>query len=66
MIMMQFSEENIIEVYSNDDRKQKQKQMDKIPRRQRNNLLYQSTGLLECSFNLESRQKWNEDKKGIT
>lgn len=45
---------------------EEKKKMDKIPRKQRNNLLHQSTGLLERSFNLESRQKWNEDKKGVT
>lgn len=66
MMTTQFSEETIIEVYSSDDGREKKNQMDKIPKRQRNNLLYQSTGLLEHSFNLERRQKWNENKKGIT
>lgn len=64
-MMAQFSKETIIEVYSSDDGREKN-QTAKIPRRQRNNLPYQSAALLEHSFNLERRQKWNEDKKGIT
>lgn len=60
---IQCSKETIIEVNSNDGEKKKQT---KFPRRQRNNLVYQSTELLEHSFNLERRQKCNEDKKGVT